>query len=1067
MSLQRVILKTFFKRCAHTSPQTAVFDPWVLGYIIGAALLLLPATGMAWELAVANPNAPAGLGGALVTGTSAPASLRVRVGNAAMLSGIDVYLSWIDVDAGPTEEAAFRSWIAGAGWVSGFHPVAPGPLDLDPFDPGDVTSLPETCPEGHRCFLACLAAPFESDPRLPESWLDLTVYPLSRQAALGRYPGQVFFLGGADQRNTVLAFSAQPAAPTNAEQDGTSGGAVTEKPDLVTLERDLLLYANGQAERFQVVDLRDPTAPVLLASAALEASPREIYFLDGRVYLLQTGSWDDAEGTRISVLELSTGGIVSTIQEIALPGTFLESRRRDRVIYAVSQETGGPCPGCVYDTPGQDVTVRAIRIGADGRVSPAEEATLSGYQPVVAIFANYLVCATGVFDEWGKTRIQVFDLTDPAGPLHPLAPVTVEGWIPSEFHVDVLGDHLRVVYGPEDRRSGSTLAIFDLMAGQNSPQAVGVLPGIAPGEALFATRFAEDRAYVVTYEQKDPLWVLDLSDTSSPQILGELDVPGWSELMFFHGHQLFAMGIDDVPVPEDEDPSVRRVSASLFDVENPAAPSLLARFTPMAGEVPFTASEALTDERALLLDWDDRYAAFPLDEWYSGLGSHVQILSLEGDALSDAGMVDTPVGIRRSIELGPALLTLLGDQELFTVDWSGPSPRILGDLELAANFTWLEWTQEGVLWAGSSGQNGLYRLFRFDPDSLETPERTWSLGESYDGILLADGKAVFYDLSPLVIRTLDLDSGTASLRQTLDSGDPPAAYRLTPMLHEHRFFVAEQVWQGTPERGADVWYPEPVGEQWILRAWNLTENGAVAQADRSIPGMPVALMEDGRLVCMEASSMGIQVHLVSLEAGGARLVTSRELACDPWGSTLAASADALYVACTPVLERPWLETTDSVPPGEEISLAEGGIAASEASPDEPPGLASPVPQPAPQGDTEVLRLDPAAGFSEAGRWTLNGTRRILAVRDNIALVASDWWFWDYTMYTMTPAAAGMPVLEGDPPIPRDMCTVYRFTADGAEELAGLDSCWDAQRIALTSDRAFTATGYAGIEAVSW
>ena len=37
-----------------------------------------------------------------------------------------------------------------------------------------------------------------------------------------------------------------------------------------------------------------------------------------------------------------------------------------------------------------------------------------------------------------------------------------------------------------------------------------------------------DRAYLVTFETIDPLWVLDLSDPTSPIILGELEVPGVS-----------------------------------------------------------------------------------------------------------------------------------------------------------------------------------------------------------------------------------------------------------------------------------------------------------------------------------------------------------------------------------------------------------------------------------------------------------------------------------------------------------------------------------------------------------
>lgn len=36
------------------------------------------------------------------------------------------------------------------------------------------------------------------------------------------------------------------------------------------------------------------------------------------------------------------------------------------------------------------------------------------------------------------------------------------------------------------------------------------------------------KAYVVTFKQTDPFWVIDLSDATNPQILGEVQLPGYS-----------------------------------------------------------------------------------------------------------------------------------------------------------------------------------------------------------------------------------------------------------------------------------------------------------------------------------------------------------------------------------------------------------------------------------------------------------------------------------------------------------------------------------------------------------
>jgi len=53
-----------------------------------------------------------------------------------------------------------------------------------------------------------------------------------------------------------------------------------------------------------------------------------------------------------------------------------------------------------------------------------------------------------------------------------------------------------------------------------------------PGEQVYAVRFLGDRAYVVTFRQTDPLYVLDLSNPADPRAAGELQIPGFSDYLF-------------------------------------------------------------------------------------------------------------------------------------------------------------------------------------------------------------------------------------------------------------------------------------------------------------------------------------------------------------------------------------------------------------------------------------------------------------------------------------------------------------------------------------------------------
>jgi len=54
------------------------------------------------------------------------------------------------------------------------------------------------------------------------------------------------------------------------------------------------------------------------------------------------------------------------------------------------------------------------------------------------------------------------------------------------------------------------------------------LTELAPGETFQSSRFIGDKLFLVTFEQIDPLFVIDLSDSANPEVLWELKIPGFS-----------------------------------------------------------------------------------------------------------------------------------------------------------------------------------------------------------------------------------------------------------------------------------------------------------------------------------------------------------------------------------------------------------------------------------------------------------------------------------------------------------------------------------------------------------
>ncbi|MGY8692062.1 MAG: beta-propeller domain-containing protein [Candidatus Poseidoniales archaeon] len=109
--------------------------------------------------------------------------------------------------------------------------------------------------------------------------------------------------------------------------------------------------------------------------------------------------------------------------------------------------------------------------------------------------------------------------------------------------------------------------------GDGTLDLIGYLGNIAPGETIWSARFIGERAYLVTFQNIDPLWVIDLSEPSNPTILGELEVPGVSTYIHpIDDNLLLTIGIAPGPDGLGLDWSLTQIS--LFDISDPTNPNL-------------------------------------------------------------------------------------------------------------------------------------------------------------------------------------------------------------------------------------------------------------------------------------------------------------------------------------------------------------------------------------------------------------------------------------------------------------------------------------------------------------
>jgi len=104
---------------------------------------------------------------------------------------------------------------------------------------------------------------------------------------------------------------------------------------------------------------------------------------------------------------------------------------------------------------------------------------------------------------------------------------------------------------------------------------IGAVDGLGPSEQIKSVRFTGDTAYVVTFRQTDPFYVVDLSDPTAPEVLGELKIPGFSSYLHPVGDHL-VLGVGSNATDEGR---ITGAKLSLFDTGDPAAPKEVATWT--------------------------------------------------------------------------------------------------------------------------------------------------------------------------------------------------------------------------------------------------------------------------------------------------------------------------------------------------------------------------------------------------------------------------------------------------------------------------------------------------------
>ncbi|MEE2901724.1 MAG: beta-propeller domain-containing protein [Myxococcota bacterium] len=222
----------------------------------------------------------------------------------------------------------------------------------------------------------------------------------------------------------------------------------------------------------------------------------------------------------------------------------------------------------------------------------------------------------------------------------------VEGHLLNQFSMDEHDDHLRVATtltklpdsDIEDSWATSTnrITVFNL-----DMREVGRTRDVADGERIYSARFSQDRGYIVTFREVDPLFTVDLKDPTKPRIIGELKVPGFSTYIHPLGdNHLITIGIHQ-PEPDANgrvEWDQRSIKLSMFDVTDFANPTEV--FTRKLGTTS-ASSEALYEHKAftffddkglLAIPFADYYYDWSNNDYWTSFRSEVRVFSVDTDS---------------------------------------------------------------------------------------------------------------------------------------------------------------------------------------------------------------------------------------------------------------------------------------------------------------------------------------------------------------------------------------------------------------------------------------------------
>jgi len=249
------------------------------------------------------------------------------------------------------------------------------------------------------------------------------------------------------------------------------------------------------------------------------------------------------------------------------------------------------------------INVLAINLHNDHQ-KPTVKSYLQGYASTMYVSQNNIYLTYSTYNiQTQDQATEIHRINIDKSEIDYQASGKVPGYVLNQFSMDEYDSYFRIATTESPLRN----SVYILNTELNT---VGSLEDLAPGETLHSARFMGNRGYLVTFKKTDPLFVIDLTNPTNPQVLGQLKVTGYSDYLHpYDENHIIGIGKETQEAEEGNFAWYQGVKISLFDVTDVTTPREISKYE--IGDRG-TDSPILQDHKAFLFDKERSLLVLPV-----------------------------------------------------------------------------------------------------------------------------------------------------------------------------------------------------------------------------------------------------------------------------------------------------------------------------------------------------------------------------------------------------------------------------------------------------------------------